>query len=148
MAADKITYELTGINEVLDALDSLSEKKIMNIVKAIQRKVLKDIVITPLRAAIPYSQFAKKSIRIVPDKRDYTADYAGPTSDAYWLRWVERGTKQRTTKAGVNRGAITPRPIIIPFIESTPEKIVEFFNKDFGQAVSDELQKRISKIKK
>ena len=146
--ADNIQIQLDGTREILDALDALNPRQIINIIKAIERKALRDNIIKPVKAAVPYSSESKKSIRIVQDSQDRTGFFAGVTSDAFWLRFVEKGTNVRTTKNGANRGAIRPQPHAIDTILENVEGVVDVFAKDFGEAVEQELQKRLKKLNK
>ena len=145
---DSTKFELEGSDAILDALDALEPRLLLAIIKAAERKSLMENVIRPVRGEIAYSADSKRAIRIVNDRQDRTGFFAGVTSDAFWLRFVEKGTKNRTTKKGFNRGSISPKPQIIPSILNTPDDVVEFFNKDFGQAVEAILQKRLKKLNK
>lgn len=141
-------FEIEGLKEVMAALESLNSKEVSNIIKAIERKVLSENVVRPLRSALPYSQQTKRAIGVVQDREDRLAFFGGVTSDAFYLRFVEYGTDVRTTKKGFNRGAITPRPIARDFILGQVDDVIKFFEEDFGDAVLNQLQKRIKKIKK
>lgn len=139
--ADK-GFELKGLKEILEALKGLESKEVDNIINAIQKKVLKDDVIDPVKAALPYSLKTKQAIKIVKDREDPLTLYAGVTSDAFWLRFVERGTRIRK-----GRGQIIAKPRAIPTIESKPEDIIEFFNSEFGEEVAEILRKKIKRMK-
>jgi hypothetical protein len=143
MPEEPITYKLEGMQEIIDALSSLNSKETLNTIKTIERKILRENIIKPVKAALPYSATTKKGIKIVADKNsgDKTAFFAGATTDAFWLRFVEKGTAGR--KGGV--GKIRPRPKAIPEIESRPEQIVRFFNEEFGNEVEKILLKKIKK---
>ena len=145
---DNITYNLDGADEILDALSALDPKIIMQIIKSVERKALMENIVKPVRAAIPYSTRTKKGIGIANDKQDKTALLAGPLNTVFYLRFVEKGTKERTTARGASRGAITARPIVIPTVMGQIDDVVDFFNKDFGEAVDQILQKKIKKINK
>ena len=53
--ADSVQIQLDGTREILDALDSLNPRQIINIIKAIERKALRENIIKPVKAAVPYS---------------------------------------------------------------------------------------------
>lgn len=135
-------FELSGLKEILAALEGLESAEVNKIISTIQKNVLNKTVINSVRAALPYSASTKQAIRVVADKEDPLTFYAGVTSDAFWLRFVERGTRVRE-----NRGQIVAKPKAIPTIESKPDDIIEFFNDEFGEEVAKILLKKIKKSK-
>jgi len=143
-----ITIEVEGAEQILDALSALETRNILNIIKSIERKDLTENVIKPLRSISPYSSTTNKNIRVVADKEDKTGFFAGPTSDSFWIRFVEKGTDVRTTKKGLNKGKITAHPIFTNLIENQVDAVIDYFNKDFGTAVNEILEKKIKKLKK
>ena len=149
MNEEGIKYSLDGTKEIIEALDSLDDKEILKLIKSTNRVALNKEVIKPLKAAIPYSSRDKKGIKIVADKEfRKTGLYAGPTTDVFWLRFLERGTKVRTTKSGANRGKISARPLIAPVLDNQSEAVIDFFNKDFGDALATVMEKKLKRIKK
>ena len=156
LQAVKITYNLEGANEILDALDGLPERVIQNIITAVGRQALRQHVIAPVRSALPYTNIVKsKDITITGDRRDKSL-WAGPTTDAWRLRFVEKGTKERYAiyrnkrkmASPAYRGSISPNPKLTPVVEASPPSIINFFNIEFGNEVEKQLLKRIKKIKK
>ena len=162
MNNDVVTYELTGFTEVIDALEALTDKEIYAIVRSGIRKGLQENVVKPVRAAIPYSNL-KRSVGIVAERnKDEVSMYAGVTitktreyvegtntprrPDGVILRWLEFGTAVRTTKAGANRGAISPKSMITPVIEGSAEGLIGFLNNDFETAVDKFLTKKLKKM--
>jgi len=143
---EKTNFELEGVSEVIDALEALEPKQLLSVIKALERKALNENIVKPLKAALPYSADSEKSIRVVQDNQDRTGFWAGITSDAYWLRFVEKGTNIRTTKKGANRGAISAKNRAVPTILGQTDDVVEFFNKDFGGEVERILQRRLKKL--
>lgn len=146
------TYELSGVSEVLDALDALDPKKLINLIRDTNKKVLKQEIVQPLKSAIPY-QSLKRSIGMEKDREFPTGMWAGvrvtkrkdattPPPGAVLL-FLEFGTKQRTK--GHNRGTITARRVVTPIVLAAPDSIIEFFNKDFGSAVEEIMKKKLKK---
>lgn len=164
MSNDVVTYELTGLDEVLDALDALTDKEIYAIVRSGIRKGLQETVVKPVRAAIPYSSL-KRSVGITADRtKDEVSMYAGVIiarskqmiegtntprrPDGVILRWLEFGTAVRTTRSGANRGSISAHNMITPVIEQSGEGMVSFLNNDFEKAVDSFLTKKLKKMSK
>jgi len=147
--ASSVQYKLEGADQIIKALDVLDSKELISLIKSAERKALAQEVIKPIKAALPYSAATKKGIKIVADKEDrLTGLYAGVSSDAFWLRFLEGGTKIRTTKNRANRGQIAPRPITKPIIINSADGVIDFFNKDFGQTLVTLMQRKIKRIKK
>lgn len=146
--ADKISYSLTGTKDIVEALDSLKPKVLNNIIKSTNRKALNQEIKKKVQAALPYSAKTKKGIKTLGDKEDRaTGVWAGATSDVFYLRFLEKGTKVRTTESGANRGRITPNPRIVPTIESNVDNVVNFFNKDAGEEIAKIMQRKLKRIK-
>lgn len=162
---DKTKIELIGTKEVIEALDALDPKDLLSLVKAAERRALMTIVVKPLRTVIPYGPESKKAIGIVSSKMDRTALYAGVIATkrttettpsgktvsvpppGVIVRWLDLGTAIRTTKKGWNRGMLSPRGVIQPFILGQIDDIIEFFNKDFGGTINEIMEKRLKNLK-
>lgn len=146
---DKIEYKLFGTDQILDALDSLSPKTLNNIIKSTNRKALNVNIRKSVQAALPYSAKTKKAIKTLGDKEDKaTGVWSGVSSDAFYLRFLEKGTKVRTAEDGANRGRIAPNPKVIPTIESNIDNVINFFNRDAGEEIAKIMQRKLKSIKK
>lgn len=145
-----ISYKLEGVSEVLDTLDALSSKEITALVRSANRKALSSKIVPPLRSAL--SEFGPNITRGIKVMRDYeykdTGMVVGPTTDIFWVRFLVKGTKIRTTKEGWNRGKIEPNDSAIRAIESNIPGVIEFFNKEFGETLISFMQKRIKRLSK
>ena len=141
-------FELVGMSEILDALETLSPKTLLNVIKSVQRKALTKNVVKPLRSAYPYSDRSTKFVKIINDKNDKYSSWAGFSTEGYLVRWLEYGTEDRYTKKGWHRGKIDPRPFVVPFLEDQAESVVEFFNEDFGTEIDKILTKKLKYIAK
>lgn len=144
--AESFKYELKGVKEVLDALEALEPKQLLSIIKAVERKALNETIVKPLKAALPYSAQTEKSIRVVQDKYNRLGFWAGITSDAFWLRFVEKGTDIRTTESGANRGSISARNNAVPTILGQTDDVIKFFNEDFGTEVEKIINRKLKKL--
>ena len=138
--------ELKGTKEILDALSILDDREYNKLVLGSIRKALNDKLVKPLRQALPYPD-DKKAIRAIKDKEFKTGYFGGVSSDAFWLRFVEGGTQTRTAKKG-NRGSITGKSTVEPFIFSKVDPIITYFNEDFGPNIALMMQRRLKRISK
>jgi hypothetical protein len=160
---ESVKFELQGTSEVLAALDALDYKTLVSIIKAVERKALRETIVSPLRSAIPYGPESKKMIGIAGSKTDKTALKAGVMAGrrttkksgdktvsvpplGVIIRWLDLGTEIRTTKKGANRGRITGKNVVQPFILNNVDNVVEYFNTNFGDEVNNILLKRLKNI--
>jgi hypothetical protein len=142
------TFKLEGADEILALLKELPDKVQGQIMQSALRKTMQETIVKPMRSALPYSSNTEKSIKPTSDKNNRNAIFGGPTSDAFWIRFVEKGTKVRTTKTGANRGSIVGANRIPTFINQSIESVIDYFNDSFGSEVNRIIEKRIKKLSK
>jgi len=158
MAKDIVSYELTGLKELIDALDSLTDKELFNLIRSGVRKGLQEHIVKPVRSAIPNVRL-RKSVGIVAGKgKEELVMWGGiiiakrkdasRPPDGVLLRWTEFGTKNRKTKKGFNRGAVIGKSVVVPRIVGQADKLVSYLNQDFGTAAEQFLAKKLKKINK
>jgi hypothetical protein len=141
-------FKIDGLNDIMDLINILPDKVQNQILKSVERKVLQEEVVKPLRSAVPYRAETKKKISVYPDDKDRLTMWAGPSLKVFWLRFVELGTKVRTTKSGANRGAIQATNRIPTAMDSATQGVLDRFSKDFGEEVNRVIEKKIKKINK
>ncbi len=143
------SFELTGFNETIKALDSLSDRELEKILKKVLPIALRNKILNPEKAALPYSSRTERNIKIIQDKGDKQnlVYEVGPSSKSFWLRFLERGTKQRKTKSGKSLGAINARPIIEPTVDSNIPGLIEYINKETGNDINNILIRELNKKK-
>lgn len=138
-------------------MDSLEPKQLLNVIRAIERKVLNKAIITPLRSAIPNISL-KSGVGITQERIDKTAYRAGikisgrkdpdiPPEGAILL-WIEAGTKVRNTKKGANRGQITARNLMKPIISSHAEEVITTFREIFLEEADKIVSRKLKKLNK
>ena len=135
-------FKLEGAKEYSDILNSLGYKVKGQILKSANRSVLSKNITKQLRSSLPYSQQTTKEIRVGAERGSPTAVLVGPTTKSYWLRFVERGTKER-----IGRGKITASPKIEPYVDSRVNKVIDFTNKEYGKIIEGIIKKKIKRIK-
>jgi hypothetical protein len=145
--AEDFTYKLEGADEIEKALSDLPTKLSLKLLQSFNRKATKKFVVDPLRACLPYSAETKKGITVMNDRTDKTKVFAGIASNKFWVRWAEKGTKQRVTKKGASRGQIIGKNRAVPIIENSTDPIINYANKELGNEIANFLQKRIKKMK-
>jgi len=155
------TYDLEGAKEVLEALDALDQKELVKIIRSVERKDLNANIIKPLKTAISaYPESLRTAIGIERDKQELAGYRAGikigsrstetpnKPPQGILIRFLDKGTKNRTTKKGYNRGMITGKRAIQSAINNQIDDVVGFFNKDFGAEVDKIISRKLKKINK
>jgi len=146
------TGNLEGYDEILKLLQELGNDKAIN---EILKKSNRDII-TPLRnemaSSLSYAPWLKKEIRVRAAKVDGqshpNAVMVGPTSDSFLIRFLDKGTVERYTKAGRYAGKITGKHEIEPFFDNKAPKIQKDAAKEYGEALVKQTEKYTKKITK
>jgi len=148
---NKNSFKIEGLSQVKKALSTLPQKMKGEILKQIHTKVGKEQVQKPLISSLPYSARSKK-ISVMGGKENVSEVYIGPTRDAYWLRFVEHGTKDRKSKSGATWKGISARNFIEPFVDSRVKNVIKVITNEYGSLAEESLMKsnlrRVKKIKK
>ena len=153
-------FKIDGMAEVEKALHDLPLMLKAQALRQFNRDVARKITKNKLEAARPKHA---DSVGISTDRQDKTAIYVGMTMNAYYLRFMEFGTKLRKTrgkgkranskakkyKAGVNRGVM---PITRPFVEKTIDgqmkDVINFARKEYGNSISRWLNRKLKATNK
>lgn len=64
---------------------------------------------------------------------------------AFYWRFLEKGTKQRQTQSGANRGSVSPRPWVEPAFDSKATQAIDAFASVFNRETEDEARKLASR---
>ena len=143
----KVTLE--GFKEYVKILDTLGDQKLVN-------KILKDAnreAVKPAQRSLkglPYGRLkSKMSIRAaaVDGKRHPNAVIVGPLSDVYPIRWVDKGTVRRYTKAGAYRGMIKGRNLIENLLDEQTSGILKTAQTKYAESLIKATEKYTKKIK-
>jgi hypothetical protein len=142
------TFYIDGLKEVEQAIKDLPVKMQASVYRAINRKAVQKYVVNDLRGVLNYSAKTESAIKIVTDVEDKTAVYGGVTSDAFYLRFADRGTAERYTEKGAYRGKIIGRNQIQPLILGSVDNIIKFMNEKLGDEIVKILERRIKSTRK
>jgi len=135
--------KLEGVKEYTEILNGLPERVRDQVLRSFNRKAATQEVLKPLRAALPYSSQTKKEIKVAANRANKTAVVAGPTSSVYYVRFVEKGTKERKGP----RGRIRARNRIEPFVDSRINNVISFTSREYGNEINKFLEKKIKRLK-
>lgn len=141
-------YKIEGLREVEEAMKELPVKLQRQILKSFIRKAGKKFIVDPLKTTLQYSQKLEDTIKVVTANDDKDAIQAGVSSKGYKLRWLDLGTKVRTTRKGHNRGQIIGKDQIQPLIENQVPKILKFTEEELGNEINKTIERRLKRLKK
>jgi hypothetical protein len=71
---------------------------------------------------------------------------AGLMNSGYKLKWLDLGTKVRTTKKGANRGQIVGKNQIQPLIEKQIEPIIKYFDDEFSNEINKSIKRKLKRL--
>lgn len=137
-----MTTMASDFEEIDEALNALSLQMKASVLRSINRKALKKEIYSDLKN-VAISKRAKAGIKLQSSKTDKTGVLIGVNRDQYWERWLQKGTLQRTTKRGANRGAIMGRETIKPMYKSKQEPIVKFFRENYETLITKTLKSKL-----
>lgn len=150
-------YELEGTKEVIEALDALSYKELIKVIRNVERKALSRNIINPLKSVVgSYNSNVQPRVGIefaggtmfkagvILDRRES----GDRVPDAVLIRWFDKGTIVRKTKKGYNRGQMIGQHRVQNTILSNVTGVIDFFNEDFGTEVDKILERKLKKINK
>jgi hypothetical protein len=151
--------EVKGLKEIMAALSEVLDRKNLNyVVGSSIRKGLNQVIIKPIKSALPYSAQTKSGVSIIRNKKkdiEYIAGIIAKKRDkknpdalpaGVILRFLEGGTKVRQVN-GQNRGKIDPRPIVSPIIANGSAAMISFLEKDFQDTIMDQIDKKMKSLK-
>jgi hypothetical protein len=151
-------FKIDGMTELLQALDDLDSKIKDDLFRNANTIILKDVVKGDLEKqvnTVRTSTNKKGKVKNVSpvivynDRKDKSAVKIGVSTDYFWLRFIEYGTKLRfTRKKKVNRGQLAARNRIINTIKNLTDPILKKVENDYGKIINDVLEKKIKKINK
>jgi HK97 gp10 family phage protein len=145
--------EIIGAKELIKALEELPNQLGVQLLRDTNRSGAR-FIRDELKGVVP-SQKARNKIQIKNDPDDKTAVQVGLTTDAYYVRFLEKGTIERKTKGkgpkqfkAAARGRITPRPFFDQMLERSSQSTVDFIFEKLGRTIESFLKRNIKKLNK
>lgn len=164
---DAAKYDIEGIDEVLNALETLPAKVTNRVLYDANRDIVTRVLKGDIISAIPYSSRTRRGIKVVRARGTQNGVFIGVSTDAFWLRFLQFGTADRYTTGkgkkrtltkrynrigrsgsdqGVNRGAIAPRETgVVSTINSKINDVLQAVTKDYGIFIVDAIAKQLKK---
>jgi HK97 gp10 family phage protein len=149
----KIGIEIKNLDSIQETLKLLPQKLSLQLINSVLRKVANETLVKPIRSALPYSMINRKTGKRVGVKgikvqgtRDKNRILVGAVRQAYWLRFLEKGTKSRKSKGGVVWRGMSPRPIIEPVSDRQIPIVINKINDEFSLELNKFIVRRLKKI--
>ena len=134
-------FEITGMEELVRQLNGLEPFVAQTILQDYLKATSNKFIVSSLKSGLNYSGYTESQIKVSRDKIKQLAFFSGPTTDAFWLRFTDKGTAVRKTKKGANRGFITGKHQIPGIVNSQIQLIIDDAENELGRAIDDYLKK-------
>ena len=150
-----IQGKLEGVDELLKILNTIgNDRVVQSILKKANREAVKPLQRQMKGLPFPGSIPSNMAIRAtkVGGYRNPNAILVGPTSKTYWVRFIEKGTKDRytNTNPSLYRGRIKGINKLVPLINREAPRILKYVQKQYGEdlvKVTEKYAKRINRNK-
>lgn len=144
---DFIQFSVEGANEFGQVLNAIGDEfQQVKVIQQTLKKTLEDTMVPVMKTGMPWSEKTKKRVKAATERRDQFAAQAGPTQKAFYVRFADRGTKVRTTKAGYNRGAIIGANRMPGIVDPAVPGMLQYFSENWKTIVSDIVEQNNKKM--
>ena len=148
------SFKLEGAKEVIEALKQLPIDVQSKFIKGFLRKVGKMFIVDELKRILPKTLRTRKGTVIGQSEfiqsnntsKNELRVIAGLMNSGYKLKWLDLGTKVRTTKKGANRGQIVGKNQIQPLIEKQIEPIIKYFDDEFSNEINKSIKRKLKRL--
>jgi len=146
-----ISGSLEGYDELLKVLQTLGdERQVNNLLKKANKEAVK-----PVKKALqgtPYPSRLTKGMAIrqakVEGNKHPNAVVVGPTSNVFPIRFLDKGTVERYTKAGAYRGKIEGKHVIESLLDQEARKVQKDATIKYGEDLVKLTAKDVKRISK
>lgn len=147
---ETIKYEVEGLKETMQLMDVLPAEIEKKIIVSVLGSNANTYIVKPIKTLYPsFSAESKRGIKTVKHKHGGIGVKTGLVGNAgYKIRWVDAGTKIRTTKRGANRGQIKAKNQIEPLIDRQIAPMIKNIEENFSNDVNKVVERLTRKINK
>jgi hypothetical protein len=170
IASNTPKKDVLGADEIIAALDKVPRSVSNKILLDAHKTILKDVVRPDLKALLSsFSPTTRKGVSIVKAKGTTTGAYIGISTKAFWLRFVDKGTKERKTKQAnierikskryykvgrwgrreaMNRGRVQGDGRITNLLTNKANTVLKEVEVNYGEKLVAALDKELQRIKR
>lgn len=141
-------FTLKNKEEIMKAFELLPIELQGKILGNVLAKAAQKNVVQPLRNTLNYSSAQEKNIKVFRDSNNKLMVTAGLGRGGYKLNWADRGTEERTTKKGANRGKIEGNNQIQPSLQNSVEPTIDFISEESGNEINKIFKRYLKKLTK
>ncbi len=149
-------WKINGLDELLSDFKKLPFLRQAQIIRNVNRRAVKKEVIPKLKNAIPHRSkkvrrrtksnpfkiVDQKQVIAVSVKGKKTAIAAGISTKYFFYRFIEFGTKKRTTKKGaMNRGTMRARPFAEQALDNSINPMIRYLKTEYSKLFHRYLKK-------
>lgn len=141
--------EIEGWAEIFEALDKMDNQLQNQIIRGVHRSIANKTIKKEMQAALPYTTGIKKGIGVKSVRGNKTAIWVGANTDAFYLRFLEFGTRVRETASfkgkpmKLNRGRISSRPILVRMVDRSIERYINELNQGYGEELKKWMERKL-----
>lgn len=170
LGTTSIPESVIGADEIISALDNLAPKLARQVLFDAHKDVLKKVVWSDLKGALSsFSRASRTSVSIRKAKGVDSGAYIGISTKAFWLRFVNYGTRERKTKQAkierittkryhtvgrfgrreaANRGSVKGDHDIESTLDDRTNEVLKEVAENYGDLINDALNKSLQRVKK
>lgn len=139
--------EWEGVDGAISGLKHVDAKTGGSILRGWNRKTIKKVVVPRQEGSI-HSKRARNNLKVQATRGSKTAIISGPGSDTYWERFLQGGTKQRTTKRGFNRGKIKKDNRLEKTYDGLVQPVINYAKDNAGKEICKLFNSRLKSANK
>jgi hypothetical protein len=162
--------DIIGAEEIIAALDRLEPKLSRKILFDAHKSVLAKTVRPDLKSVLnSFSRASRTAVTIRAAKGTYAGAFIGISTKAFWLRFVNYGTKDRKTKQAkierikskryyavgrwgrreaMNRGRVEGDGRISSTLDSRVNEVLKEVQENYSDMIYEALNKEMQRVKK
>ena len=155
MAKNKgVTVKMDGLKEMYKLLDGLPLKLKANALKSVHRKTANVFI----KKGMTTRHDADIAVSVSNERGDPTGVVAGFTTDDFWFRFLEYGTRRRQNLGRSHRGAVTPRKgnrgvmpmqeFFRPMVDRIHRPMIKYLTQNYRGLIHKFLERKIAAMKR
>ena len=145
----KTDVTILGLKELRSTLKDIEKQALQKgALRSVMRAAAKETVLPALREQAPGNTAKAFKIKSSKGLKGGVGVDVGPTTDKFYLKFYEFGTKQRKRKSGGSTGKQEARPFIERTHKQEAPKIIQYIVENYQDMVNKYLQGRANYINK
>ena len=154
MAKKGVTVKMDGLKDMYSLLGGLPLKLKANALKSVHRKTANVFI----KKGMTSKHDADIAVSVSNERGDPTGVIAGFTSDFFWFRFLEYGTKRRENLGRPHRGRVKPRKgnrgimpmqdFFRPMVDRIHRPMIKYLTQNYRALIHKFLERKITAMKR